>query len=76
MHSLPLSFLVSVNRPTALENAIMRPMCRSPLNSSCSGLLLAGLFAALPTAAAADDQFTVEARDFDGGNARVSLTGQ
>ena len=38
---------------------------------------LIGLLAALPIAArAAETEFTIEARDFDDGNARVSLTGQ
>ena len=38
---------------------------------------LVGLLAALPIGArAADTEFTIEARDFDGGNPRVSLTGQ
>ena len=40
-------------------------------------LLLLGRFATLPIAAqAAEAEFTIEARDFDGGNVRVSLTGQ
>ncbi|MBI2300390.1 MAG: SUMF1/EgtB/PvdO family nonheme iron enzyme [Armatimonadetes bacterium] len=34
------------------------------------------LLAALPAAARAADEFTLEARDFDDGNAQVSLTGQ
>ena len=55
----------------------MKPTHRNRLNSLWPCLLLIGLFAALPTAAAAADaEFTIEARDFDGGNARVSLTGQ
>ena len=51
---------------------IIKPGCLTPV---C--LFLMGLFAALPiTANAAEAEFTVEARDFDGGNVRVSLTGQ
>ncbi len=55
----------------------MKSMNRNQPHRQWPRLLLVGLFAALPTtAAAADAQFTIEARDFDGGNARVSLTGQ
>ncbi len=55
----------------------MRTMYRSPLNCPSSCLFLIGLFVAAPIAAqAAEAEFTIEARDFDGGNARVSLTGQ
>ncbi len=55
----------------------MRPMNRSRVRCLEPCLFLMGLFAALPNAAAAADaEFTIEARDFDGGNARVSLAGQ
>ncbi len=40
-------------------------------------MLLIGAWAACPAAAsAADASFTIEARDFDAGNARISLTGE
>ncbi|HPM85207.1 MAG TPA: hypothetical protein PLF81_31105, partial [Candidatus Anammoximicrobium sp.] len=46
-------------------------------NGFAGVLLLNALFAAGPLAAgAAAAEFTIESRDFDGGNARVSLTGQ
>ncbi|NUQ65157.1 MAG: carbohydrate-binding protein, partial [Pirellulales bacterium] len=55
----------------------MRPMDLSRVGCLGLFLLLMRLSAAMPgAAAAADAEFTIEARDFDGGNARVSLTGE
>ncbi len=55
----------------------MKPTHRYRFDQVSSCLLWIGMCAALTTPlAAADAEFTIEARDFDGGNARVSLTGQ
>ncbi|MCY2991677.1 MAG: SUMF1/EgtB/PvdO family nonheme iron enzyme [Planctomycetota bacterium] len=55
----------------------MNPMTSGRLKCLCPCLFLMGLFETLPIAAeAAEAEFTIEARDFDGSNARVSLTGQ
>lgn len=55
----------------------MRLMNRSRVRCLGPCLSLVGLLAGLPNAAdAAEAEFTIESRDFDGGNARVSLTGQ
>ncbi|NQV34375.1 MAG: hypothetical protein HQ515_16900, partial [Phycisphaeraceae bacterium] len=49
----------------------------SPRRDLMGHLFLLGLAAVLPiTAWAAEAEFTIEARDFDASNARVSLTGQ
>ena len=49
--------------------------CRSPARES-AGLSSPGWPCSPLSARAAESEFTIEARDFDGGNARVSLTGQ
>jgi len=41
-----------------------------------AALLVGTLFASLPPRAFATDEFTIEAKDFDDGNVRVSLTGE
>ena len=55
----------------------MSPKNCSRMNSPWPWLVWLVLLTPLPAATgAAEAEFTIEARDFDGGNVRVSLTGQ
>ncbi len=63
-------------RRTALVLVLLARL-QAALTLRWLGVPLIGYLAAIPVGVrAADAEFTIEARDFDGGNVRVSLTGQ